>query len=132
MIFRRKSTDLDRKWSQKLPFLLNTRLWLRLDSTNEQSAPRKNSYTEGWPSRRLRKGLDRELNIPVPEREQNEKLKPWTGLRTKSGTLILMNQEKKIEIAREEAFVFRNWSYYDLMTKIEYKAEKAGIELIVV
>ncbi|WP_081210535.1 hypothetical protein [Salegentibacter sediminis] len=47
-----------------------------------------------------------------------------------AGTLVLVNQEKKIEIAREEAFVLRNWSYYDLMTKIKYKAEKAGIELI--
>jgi len=24
----------------------------------------------------------------------------------------------------------RNWSYYQLMSKIKYKAEKAGIELI--
>lgn len=48
-----------------------------------------------------------------------------------AGTLVLMNQEKKIEIAKEEAFMLRNWSYYDLMTKIKYKAEKAGIELIV-
>ncbi|SFN53949.1 hypothetical protein [Salegentibacter flavus] len=47
-----------------------------------------------------------------------------------AGTLVLVDQEKKIEIAREEAFVLRNWSYYDLMTKIKYKAEKAGIELI--
>ena len=37
----------------------------------------------------------------------------------------------KIEIAKEEEFVLRNWSYYELMTKIKYKAEKAGIELIV-
>ncbi|MCM4157832.1 hypothetical protein [Gramella sp. AN32] len=48
-----------------------------------------------------------------------------------AGTLVLMNQEKKIQIAKAEAFVFRNWSYYDLMTKIKYKADKAGIELIV-
>jgi transposase len=27
--------------------------------------------------------------------------------------------------------VLRNWGYYDLMTKIKYKAEKAGIELII-
>lgn len=46
------------------------------------------------------------------------------------GTLILVNQEDKIGIAKEEKFVLRNWSYYDLMTKIKYKAEKAGIELI--
>ncbi|SHG15876.1 transposase, IS605 OrfB family, central region [Salegentibacter echinorum] len=48
-----------------------------------------------------------------------------------TGTLILLNQEEKIELAKEEAFVLRNWSYYDLMTKIKYKAEKAGIELII-
>ena len=47
------------------------------------------------------------------------------------GTLLLVNQETKIGIAKEEEFVLRNWSYYDLMTKIKYKAEKAGIELIV-
>tara|TARA_R110000868_G_scaffold384409_1_gene651878 strand:+ start:232 stop:741 length:510 start_codon:yes stop_codon:yes gene_type:complete len=47
------------------------------------------------------------------------------------GTLLLVNQENKIGIAKEEEFVLRNWSYYDLMTKIKYKAEKAGIELIV-
>lgn len=41
-----------------------------------------------------------------------------------------MNQQEKSEIAKEEAFVLRNWSYDDLMTKIKYKAEKAGIELI--
>ncbi|MDT0644216.1 hypothetical protein RM553_15370 [Zunongwangia sp. F363] len=48
-----------------------------------------------------------------------------------AGTLVLLDQEKKIELAREEAFVLRNWSYYDLTTKIKYKAEKAAIELIV-
>jgi IS605 OrfB family transposase len=41
-----------------------------------------------------------------------------------------MNQEDKVGIAKEEEFVLRNWSYYELMTKIKYKAEKAGIELI--
>lgn len=48
-----------------------------------------------------------------------------------AGTLILLNQEDKIGIAKEEEFVLRNWSYYELMTKIKYKAEKAGIELII-
>ena len=48
-----------------------------------------------------------------------------------AGTLILLNQEDKIGIAKEEEFVIRNWSYYELMTKIKYKAEKAGIELII-
>ncbi|WP_424495328.1 hypothetical protein [Salinimicrobium sp. GXAS 041] len=52
-------------------------------------------------------------------------------IKHQAGTLILLDQEKKIELAKEEDFVLRNWSYYDLMTKIKYKAEKAGIELIV-
>lgn len=48
-----------------------------------------------------------------------------------AGTLILLNQEDKIGIAKEDGFVLRNWSYYELMTKIKYKAEKTGIEIIV-
>ena len=51
-------------------------------------------------------------------------------INNKAGTLILLDQEEKIELAKEEEFVLRNWSYYELMTKIKYKAEKAGIELI--
>ncbi|MCZ4318750.1 hypothetical protein O4H26_07095 [Aequorivita viscosa] len=52
-------------------------------------------------------------------------------VKKQAGTLVLLNQEEKIKIAKEEEFVFRNWSYYELMEKIKYKAEKAGIELIV-
>lgn len=48
-----------------------------------------------------------------------------------AGTLILVNQLEKSEIAQKEEFVLRNWSYYDLLTKIKYKAELAGIELII-
>ncbi len=48
-----------------------------------------------------------------------------------AGTLILLNQEDKIGIAKEEHFILRNWSYYELTAKIKYKAKKAGIELIV-
>ena len=51
-------------------------------------------------------------------------------IKHQAGTLILLNQEDKIGIAKEEGFVLRNWSYYELMTKIKYKAEKSGIELI--
>lgn len=52
-------------------------------------------------------------------------------IKHQTGTLILLNQQDKIGIAKEEEFVLRNWSYYDLMTKIKYKAEKANIEVIV-
>jgi len=51
-------------------------------------------------------------------------------IKHQAGTLILIDQQEKISLAKEEAFVLRNWSYCDLMTKIKYKAEKAGIELI--
>lgn len=52
-------------------------------------------------------------------------------IRQQAGTLILKNQEDKIGIAKDNEFVLRNWSYYELQTKIKYKAEKAGIELII-
>ncbi|WP_142783806.1 hypothetical protein [Changchengzhania lutea] len=52
-------------------------------------------------------------------------------IKHRAGTLILLNQEDKIRIAKEEEFVLRNWSYYELITKIKYKAEKAGIEIII-
>ncbi len=48
----------------------------------------------------------------------------------KAGTIVILDQEEKIEIAKEERFVLRNWSYYELINKIKYKADKAGIELI--
>ncbi|MYZ60337.1 hypothetical protein EH151_10615 [Elizabethkingia anophelis] len=52
-------------------------------------------------------------------------------IQQQAGTLILKNQEDKIGIAKDQEFVLRNWSYYELQTKIKYKAEKAGIELII-
>lgn len=52
-------------------------------------------------------------------------------IKQQAGTLLLLNQEDKIGIAKTEGFVLRNWSYYELMTKIKYKAKKAGIELII-
>ena len=45
--------------------------------------------------------------------------------------LTFKKQEDRIGIAKEQEFVLRNWSYYELQTKIKYKAEKAGIELII-
>jgi len=52
-------------------------------------------------------------------------------IQQQASTLILKNQEDKIGIAKDNEFVLRNWSYYELQTKIKYKAEKAGIELII-
>lgn len=51
-------------------------------------------------------------------------------LQHQAATLVLLDMQENAEIAKEEQFVLRNWSYYELMSKIKYKAEKAGIELI--
>ncbi|RZM15263.1 MAG: hypothetical protein EOO88_43590 [Pedobacter sp.] len=48
-----------------------------------------------------------------------------------AATLLLVNQQAKEELAREDPFLLQNWSYYSLKEKISYKAEKAGIQLIV-
>ncbi|NJN28532.1 MAG: IS200/IS605 family element transposase accessory protein TnpB [Cyclobacteriaceae bacterium] len=52
-------------------------------------------------------------------------------IKHQAGTLLLTDQTEKQEMAKEESFVLRNWSYYDLITKIRYKAERAGIEVAV-
>jgi len=52
-------------------------------------------------------------------------------LKNQAGTLLLVNQEQKEEVAKEEEFLLRNWSYFGLKEKIAYKAKKAGIEVIV-
>lgn len=52
-------------------------------------------------------------------------------IKHQAGTLVLLNQEDRVAIAQEEEFVLRNWGYHDLITKIKYKAEKAGVEVVV-
>lgn len=51
-------------------------------------------------------------------------------IKHQAGTLVLLDMQENTDIAKEEQFVLRNWSYYELINKIKYKAEKAGIELI--
>lgn len=48
-----------------------------------------------------------------------------------AGTLLLVNQSNKEEAAKEDGFLLRNWSYYGLIEKIKYKANMAGINVIV-
>jgi len=51
-------------------------------------------------------------------------------IKNQAGTLLLVNQSQKEEIAKEDGFLLRNWSYYGLKDKIKYKAAKAGIMII--
>lgn len=48
-----------------------------------------------------------------------------------AGTLLLVNQSNKEEVAKEDEFLLSNWSYYGLIEKIKYKANIAGISVIV-
>jgi len=48
-----------------------------------------------------------------------------------AGVLVLKAQQKKESTAKEEAFLLRNWTYYGLKEKIEYKAAKYGIKVII-
>ena len=52
-------------------------------------------------------------------------------LKHQAATLLLVNQRAKEEIAKEDPFLLQHWSYYSLKEKINYKAKKAGIQLIV-
>lgn len=52
-------------------------------------------------------------------------------IKSQAGTLLLVNQSNKEEVAKEDEFILRNWSYFGLTEKIKYKAEMAGINLII-
>ncbi|QRY57035.1 hypothetical protein [Sphingobacterium siyangense] len=52
-------------------------------------------------------------------------------MKSEAGTLLLVNQTSKEEVAKDDEFLLRNWSYYGLIEKIRYKASMAGIHVIV-
>ncbi|WP_342083566.1 hypothetical protein [Dyadobacter sp. OTU695] len=52
-------------------------------------------------------------------------------LKNKAATLLLVDQTEKEQQAKEDPFLLRNWGYYGLKQKIERKAEKAGIAVLV-
>jgi hypothetical protein len=52
-------------------------------------------------------------------------------LKNKAATLLLADQTEKEQQAKEDPFLFRNWGYYGLKQKIERKAEKVGIVVLV-
>lgn len=52
-------------------------------------------------------------------------------IKSQAGTLLLVNQSNKEELAKKDEFLLRNWSYYGLIEKIKYKAKLAGIHVII-
>jgi len=51
-------------------------------------------------------------------------------IRAGAGTILLVNQSVKEDMAREDPLLLRNWSYYGLKSKIAYKAKLAGIVIM--
>ncbi|MCD8540571.1 MAG: hypothetical protein LRY55_13000 [Leadbetterella sp.] len=51
-------------------------------------------------------------------------------IRAGAGTILLVNQSYKEELAKEDPLLLRNWSYYGLKSKIAYKASLANIVLM--
>lgn len=47
-----------------------------------------------------------------------------------AATILLVHQTAKETAAKEDAFVLRNWSYYQLKEMILYKAQRAGIRML--
>lgn len=47
-----------------------------------------------------------------------------------AGTLVLRSQSEKEAEAKENEFLLRNWSYYGLIEKINYKADRLGIKVL--
>lgn len=46
-------------------------------------------------------------------------------------TIILINQDEKEEVAKGDNFLLRNWGYFSLREKIEYKARMVGIKIVI-
>lgn len=51
------------------------------------------------------------------------------AINNRAEKIVLVNQELKEKLAKEDEFVLRNWSYYGLKQMIEYKAQRVGIEV---
>lgn len=51
-------------------------------------------------------------------------------IRAGAGTILLVNQSYKEEVAKGDTLLLRNWSYYGLKTKIAYKARLANIRVM--
>ncbi|HEV7382429.1 MAG TPA: hypothetical protein VGN64_21685 [Dyadobacter sp.] len=52
-------------------------------------------------------------------------------VKNKAATLLLVDQTEKEEQAGKDPFLLRNWGYYGLKEKIERKADKVGIAVLV-
>ena len=97
-------------------------------------------YTEGGKGRKRKtqavdRFRDKERNYVDTKLHTYSRMLVDLAVRHKCSEIVLMRQESREEEAKErnkdgEPFVLRNWSYYGLKQKIEYKAKIYGIKLI--
>ena len=98
-----------------------------------------NRYTAGGKGRErkcqaIERYHDKENNYVDTKLHTYSRMLVDAAVKNGCDTIYLMNQFPREEKAKEdnakgEPFVLRNWSYYGLKTKIEYKAKQYGISL---
>jgi IS605 OrfB family transposase len=99
-----------------------------------------NRYSKGGKGRKrkcqaIERWHDKERNYVDTKIHTYSRMLVDLALAHKCGTIVLMNQKKREDKAKEdnengEHFVFRNWSYYNMKEKIAYKCKMVGIKLI--
>lgn len=53
------------------------------------------------------------------------------AIKNKCSIIVLLDQKEKEAEAKQNELILRNWSYYGLKDKIEYKGKMNGIEIII-
>lgn len=98
-----------------------------------------NRYSVGGKGRKrkcqaIERFHEKENNYVDTKLHMYSKMLVDAAVKYKCDTIILLNQKPREDKAKEdnqngEPFVLRNWSYFGLKTKIEYKAKMYGIAL---
>lgn len=101
----------------------------------------ENRYTVGGKGRKrktqaIERFHEKENNYVDTKLHTYSRMLVDLAIKHKCSEIILMSQTKREDEAKEdnqngEPFVLRNWSYFGLKTKIEYKAKMVGIKLTV-
>ncbi|MDD4638147.1 MAG: aspartyl protease family protein [Bacteroidales bacterium] len=53
------------------------------------------------------------------------------AVKNRCKTIILMNQEEQEQYVKNEPFLLRNWNYFGIKHKLEYKAKLNGINIVI-